>query len=220
MQFHPMSSRTEYESSGQVGASDAPAYAHPHREQRMQRQPQLQESPERSLEPRSGQPVYDMDMYMHRQSALMGEHYSGQQSSTFPMYHADAAIDAQYGSAFHRSKAHRGLGAEQQYVCGHCNRHKTSTSSCSDGRVRIRCECGGQHHDGKARMHATWSSVQDKTPYARNDKQLVSVPIGKKIIFVEETGQQSTQPARMPKRAKTDGPKKLTSRFILVEDSD
>jgi len=211
-----------YESSGQ--ASDAPAYAQPHREQRMQRQPQLRESSERSLEPRSGQPVYDMDMYMHRQSALgditwTREHYSGQHSSRSPVYHADAAIDAQYGSAFHRSKAHRGLGVEQQDICGHCKRHKSLTS-CSDGRVRIRCECDGQHHDDKSGMHSTWPCVQDQTSYAGNDKQLVSLPMAKKIIFVEETGQQTTQPVRMPKRAKTDGPKKLTPRFILVEESD
>ena len=43
------------------------------------------------------------------------------------------------------------------YVCGYCGRHKTSISRCADGRVRIRCQCGGQHKDGKPRMHATWT---------------------------------------------------------------
>jgi len=58
-----------------------------------------------------------------------------------------------------RPKAHRDASKEHDYVCGYCRRVKTSSSSCSDGRVRIRCECGGQYQDGKPRMHATWSPV-------------------------------------------------------------
>ena len=58
-----------------------------------------------------------------------------------------------------RPKASRNASKEHDYVCGYCRRVKTSSSSCSDGRVRIRCECGGQHQDGKPRMHATWSPV-------------------------------------------------------------
>eukprot|EP00656_Telonema_subtile_P039478 TRINITY_DN44584_c0_g1_i1.p1 TRINITY_DN44584_c0_g1~~TRINITY_DN44584_c0_g1_i1.p1 ORF type:complete len:444 (-),score=37.20 TRINITY_DN44584_c0_g1_i1:280-1611(-) len=60
---------------------------------------------------------------------------------------------------YKRAKAHKGRGIETQYRCGYCGRIKTSTSSCSDGRVRIRCECGGQHQDQKSRMHATWTPV-------------------------------------------------------------
>merc|ERR1711988_1927013 len=57
------------------------------------------------------------------------------------------------------SKRPRPQRAEQDYVCGYCGKVKTSASACSDGRVRIRCECGGQRRDGKPRMHATWSAV-------------------------------------------------------------
>jgi len=60
---------------------------------------------------------------------------------------------------YKRAKAHKGKGVEAVYKCGYCGRLKTSSSSCSDGRVRIRCECGGQHQDQKPRMHATWSPI-------------------------------------------------------------
>jgi len=55
-----------------------------------------------------------------------------------------------------RSKAHEARGVEQDYVCGYCGHSRTSASACSDGRVRIRCACGGKHKDGKPRMHANW----------------------------------------------------------------
>lgn len=42
------------------------------------------------------------------------------------------------------------------YRCGYCGVRKTSTSAGGDGRVRIRCECGGKRRDGKPRMHAMW----------------------------------------------------------------
>jgi len=45
------------------------------------------------------------------------------------------------------------------YVCNYCKRHKLSASNGQDGRVRIRCECGGKHRDGTSRMHAQWSAV-------------------------------------------------------------
>jgi len=50
-------------------------------------------------------------------------------------------------------------GAGHKYICGYCSKVKVSASACSDGRVRIRCECGGQYQDNKPRMHATWSAV-------------------------------------------------------------
>ena len=65
--------------------------------------------------------------------------------------------------SYKRSKAHKGRGIEQDYICGYCRRRKTSASACADGRVRIRCECGGQHADNKPRMHATWSPVTPNT---------------------------------------------------------
>eukprot|EP00658_Telonema_sp_P-2_P026645 TRINITY_DN20779_c0_g1_i4.p2 TRINITY_DN20779_c0_g1~~TRINITY_DN20779_c0_g1_i4.p2 ORF type:complete len:108 (+),score=24.94 TRINITY_DN20779_c0_g1_i4:77-400(+) len=44
-----------------------------------------------------------------------------------------------------------------EYVCGYCGTRKVSTSIGRDGRVRIRCDCGGKHSDGVPRMHAKWS---------------------------------------------------------------
>lgn len=40
------------------------------------------------------------------------------------------------------------------YQCSYCGSIKTSTSAGADGRVRIRCECGGKHRDNRPRMHA------------------------------------------------------------------
>jgi len=45
----------------------------------------------------------------------------------------------------------------QDYVCGYCDRRKTSIVRCVVGRVRLRCKCGGQQADGKLRLHSTWS---------------------------------------------------------------
>jgi len=58
------------------------------------------------------------------------------------------------------------------YSCGYCGALKKSSSSGADGRVKIRCECGGKHRDGKMRMHANWAVVSahgcgpDNTPGA------------------------------------------------------
>jgi len=46
--------------------------------------------------------------------------------------------------------------SEPWYMCGYCGVRKPSTSAGGDGRVRIRCECGGKHRDRKSRMHANW----------------------------------------------------------------
>lgn len=48
------------------------------------------------------------------------------------------------------------------YQCGYCQSIKTSSSAGADGRVRIRCECGGKHQDGKSRMHANWNPVASR----------------------------------------------------------
>ena len=45
------------------------------------------------------------------------------------------------------------------YACDYCQRHKLSASSGQDGRVRIRCICGGKHGDNTPRMHAKWTMV-------------------------------------------------------------
>jgi len=48
---------------------------------------------------------------------------------------------------------------EPVYSCAYCGTKKTSTSAASDGRVRIRCKCGGKYADNKPRMHANWKRV-------------------------------------------------------------
>eukprot|EP00656_Telonema_subtile_P041897 TRINITY_DN4722_c0_g1_i2.p1 TRINITY_DN4722_c0_g1~~TRINITY_DN4722_c0_g1_i2.p1 ORF type:complete len:326 (-),score=73.53 TRINITY_DN4722_c0_g1_i2:284-1261(-) len=58
------------------------------------------------------------------------------------------------------------------YQCGYCRSVKSSSSAGADGRVRIRCECGGKHKDGKARMHANWNLVKAST----QQRQLPGVP--------------------------------------------
>jgi len=52
-----------------------------------------------------------------------------------------------------------------EYECGYCGERKISTSTGGDGRVRIRCECGGKHGDLKARMHAKWTIHHKTTRY-------------------------------------------------------
>jgi len=47
------------------------------------------------------------------------------------------------------------------YQCSYCGKIKTSTSAGADGRVRIRCECGGKHRDNTPRMHAMWQVWQE-----------------------------------------------------------
>ena len=47
----------------------------------------------------------------------------------------------------------------KKYRCGYCGAIKESTSMGFNGRVRIRCECGGHHENGKPRMHANWKSI-------------------------------------------------------------
>ena len=43
-----------------------------------------------------------------------------------------------------------------EYRCAYCNVRKKSTSVGGDGRVRIRCECGGKRKDNIPRMHALY----------------------------------------------------------------
>merc|ERR1719272_384836 len=50
------------------------------------------------------------------------------------------------------SKAHKALGIPQDYICGYCGIHRTSASACSDGRVRIRCDCGGVRQEKIPRL--------------------------------------------------------------------
>jgi len=56
-----------------------------------------------------------------------------------------------------------------EYECGYCKVRKVSTSTGGDGRVRIRCECGGKHSDGQPRMHAKWKLCRE---LSRRDQML------------------------------------------------
>ena len=47
------------------------------------------------------------------------------------------------------------------FQCSYCHGIKLSMSSGADGRVRIRCKCGGKHRDGRPRMHAKWERIKD-----------------------------------------------------------
>ena len=49
------------------------------------------------------------------------------------------------------------------YACGYCGERKESASCGKDGRVRIRCKCGGRYADGQNRMHAHWKVVLTDT---------------------------------------------------------
>jgi len=61
--------------------------------------------------------------------------------------------------------------AEPWYMCGYCGVRKPSTSAGGDGRVRIRCECGGKHQDRKSRMHANWRRCPGET-YAQQTRMV------------------------------------------------
>eukprot|EP00656_Telonema_subtile_P032740 TRINITY_DN3599_c0_g1_i2.p1 TRINITY_DN3599_c0_g1~~TRINITY_DN3599_c0_g1_i2.p1 ORF type:complete len:376 (+),score=36.67 TRINITY_DN3599_c0_g1_i2:15-1142(+) len=107
--------------------------------------------------------------------------------------------DKRVTHVYQRSKAHKGRGEEREFLCGHCQRRKTSSSLCSDGRVRIRCECGGQHQDGVPRMHATWVTVPREEPTTINSEEKISTSSTNKkareageLMFIDETGKQPT----------------------------
>jgi len=48
-----------------------------------------------------------------------------------------------------------------RYSCSYCGRVKASSSTGHDGRIRIRCECGGKYADSSPRMHAMWTAVKE-----------------------------------------------------------
>ena len=88
-----------------------------------------------------------------------------------------------------KSSVQRIRGLEQVYICGHCDQRKTSTARCADGHVRIRCKCGGQHKDGKLRMHATWTLSEDNNLQSSEPEQVVE----REWIFVDDTHTQQQQ---------------------------
>lgn len=89
-------------------------------------------------------------------------HLKRQRSASGLAVHPHKSMSTSHSSddyVYKRSKAHKGRGIEQDYICAYCKRRKTSSSGSADGRVRIRCECGGMKCDGKSRMHASWVPV-------------------------------------------------------------
>merc|ERR1711934_351127 len=77
------------------------------------------------------------------------------------------------------------------YRCGYCGTIKKSSSQCADGRVRIRCECGGQHQDNHLRMHATWIPVPDAAPEA-------AAPAPAALPLAPDTAPAAPAPALAP----------------------
>jgi hypothetical protein len=51
-----------------------------------------------------------------------------------------------------------------RYACQYCGKVKTSMSAGGDGRVRIRCECGGKRGDKRLRLHTHWKAMDDEIP--------------------------------------------------------
>ena len=94
-----------------------------------------------------------------------------------------------FSHEYQRDKAHKGRGFEQQFTCGYCKRVKTSSSSCTDGRVRVRCECGGSHLDSKPRMHATWTPVENSASLPPPPPR-PEYTVHKNLVSVDETLQQ------------------------------
>lgn len=90
-----------------------------------------------------------------------------------------------------RAKANKIRAVEMTYKCGYCGSIKKSSSQCADGRVRIRCECGGQHQDQRSRMHATWIPVPDSSTLAPNAE--LTVPL-ETMPTMKATSTQAQQP--------------------------
>lgn len=87
--------------------------------------------------------------------------------------------------SYMRTKAHNARGTEQNYRCGYCGARRTSASSCTDGRVRIRCPCGGLHKDNRPRMHAKWIKLSE-------DESQASSPVTAVLSM------QLTSPSSLP----------------------
>jgi len=86
-----------------------------------------------------------------------------------PVLAVPSEVAVVHREGYMRSKAHEARGTEQDYRCGYCGHARTSASACSDGRVRIRCACGGKHRDAKPRMHANWKLVEPQNKEDNSD---------------------------------------------------
>ena len=66
-----------------------------------------------------------------------------------------SAISSGVGSAVMEGANPPGsdLVGQTWYECDYCGSHSATTSGISNGRTRIRCDCGGTNQDGVRRLH-------------------------------------------------------------------
>lgn len=93
----------------------------------------------------------------------------------------------------------KGNGQLCQYKCSYCGKIKTSSSMGNDGKVRIRCGCGGQHQDRVSRMHAAWRRLDNDRDISGAKRprfnrvfldQHSDVLMNFPLVFVDETEAQ------------------------------
>jgi len=86
-----------------------------------------------------------------------------------------------------------------KYTCEYCSTERESTSTGQDGRIRIRCECGGKHADGVPRMHAMWrlsSEVENESSFGivKNTVKADTMRLVAKVKHQEAEGLILTHP--------------------------
>lgn len=103
------------------------------------------------------------------------EHRPAEGSAT--SYRAADARDGARGSAGRGSMPPKASSKSSAptFRCNYCGKLKQSSCKPSDGRVRIRCMCGGKHKDGESRLHTHWSEVP---PPGEENKPTSSVVAG------------------------------------------
>ena len=103
------------------------------------------------LEPQPKQP----DRALRGSARLGSDNTSARTKGTWC---AEEELRSVVTSTFQRSSAVANVSEVSQgpteYQCNYCSRIKKSLSAGTDGRVRIRCDCGGKHQDNTPRMHA------------------------------------------------------------------
>lgn len=85
---------------------------------------------------------------------------------------------------------------KSMYECIYCGNVKETTSSqgASDGRVKIRCKCGGKRGDGQARMHTMWRPVNKELSEIDRKIQLPSCAEPQRSIQLPPDMSASLQP--------------------------
>lgn len=111
------------------------------------------------LEPQPKQP----DRALRGSARLGSDNTSARTKGTWC---AEEELRSVVTSTFQRSSAVANVSEVSQgpteYQCNYCSRIKKSLSAGTDGRVRIRCDCGGKHQDNTPRMHAMWELCDGK----------------------------------------------------------